>query len=172
METQEKLVTEVYSMKSQVTLLNSYFERCSATQINQSSSLKEELTEIISSFKIINNKIESLETSFNQSKKNELTTKIFCSRENLLDNKAKIETEINKFSFAKPTLTSGIRSSVSSFTSNETNKEEVILNLDENGFLRESSGRIILDDEGNPIHLATEHILYLKQNKLLEDIPS
>ena len=47
--------------------------------------------------------------------------------------------------------------------------EEIVYQLDENGYLMDDNGNYILDDNGNVIQLSSEHIEYLKSTDMLEE---
>ena len=48
-------------------------------------------------------------------------------------------------------------------------EEEIVYQLDENGFLMDESGHYILDEQGQMIKLNEEHIERLRANNLLEE---
>lgn len=51
----------------------------------------------------------------------------------------------------------------------EGEEEEIVYQLDENGFLMDEEGHYILDEQGQMIKLNEEHIERLRANNLLEE---
>jgi hypothetical protein len=51
----------------------------------------------------------------------------------------------------------------------EGEEEEIVYQLDENGFLMDEDGNYILDEQGQMIKLNEEHIERLRANNLLEE---
>lgn len=49
------------------------------------------------------------------------------------------------------------------------NEDEIVYQLDENGYLLGDNGEHICDDEGNWIQLSNEHIEYLKGANILDE---
>jgi flagellar basal body rod protein FlgG len=52
---------------------------------------------------------------------------------------------------------------------NQGGEEEVVYQLDEEGYLMDEKGNYILDDNGNMIKLSNEHIEYLRAADMLEE---
>ena len=58
---------------------------------------------------------------------------------------------------------------LSSISERDHEDDEVVYQLDDNGFLLDEKGNIIVDDDGRPIQLTQEHIEYLRSANMLED---